>query len=84
MRINRFKDFITENSDLAPGSVGIKKFKVKGYRTWDEARPEGVIEADSHQDILSNYDSYAEVLIQQDPAFEGADLDTVEEIPNNI
>ena len=84
MRLNRFIEHINEDSDLAVGSVGSKKFRVKGYRTWDEARPEGVVEADSQESIIKDFASFEEVLKQQDPDFEGADLESVEEIPNNI
>jgi hypothetical protein len=82
--IKRFGDFIKEDSDLAVGSVGERKFKVTGYRTWDEARPEGVVEADNKEEVEDNFKAFEDVLKKQDPAFEGADLESIEEIPNNL
>lgn len=84
MRIHRFKEHINEDSDMAVGAVGERKFRVKGYRTWDEARPEGVVEADSEESITKNFDSFVDELKKQDTDFEGADLESVEEIPNNL
>lgn len=84
MKLNRFIEHINEYSDLAVGSVGKKKFRIKGYRSWDEARPQGVVEADSQESIMKNFSSFIEVLKKQNVEFEGADLESVEEIPNNI
>lgn len=82
--IKKFNDFINEDSDMIPGAIGKKKFKVTGYRTWDEARPEGIIEADSQESIEQNFKSFEDILKLQDNKFDGADLESIEEIPNNI
>ncbi len=82
-KIMKFEAFINESSDMMPGESGKYKFKVTGYRTWDEARPEGIVQADSEEEVKQNFSSY-DFLKKQDPSFEGADLETIEQIPNNI
>ncbi len=84
MRIYDYIQFIKESSYTAHGAIGEKKFKVTGYRTWDEARPEGTVEADSKEYVKDNFEKFEDFLKKQDPAFEGADLVSIEEIPNNL